>query len=197
MKFRSQNPLLRSASIGKHMVAALILTLMGALALPLSAEPTSPPSTAVETSVPPAQRDARYISDLIAGRLRSDVDASKLFDLPIGTADAIRTRAVLAMIEDPALYRRARGNHSVLAGLPNDQAALAVAQAEFLRLPRARRQALLETHQQAVEKANRERQNAAQAQERLVILQRTEAALRAFLAGQRADPAALSIGARF
>lgn len=177
------------------MVAALILTLMGALALPLSAEPTSPPSTAVETSVPPAQRDARYISDLIAGRLGSDVDASKLFDLPIGTADAIRTRAVLAMIEDPALYRRARGNHSVLAGLPNDQAALAVAQAEFLRLPRARRQALLETHQQAVEKANRERQNAAQAQERLVILQRTEAALRAFLAGQRADPAALSIDA--
>ena len=195
MKSRTRKPFLRVASIGKTMAAALILALTSTLAFPLAAEPTSPPPTAVETTVSPAQRNARYIRDLVAGRLGLDIDARRLFDLPLGTADAIRTRAVLAMIEDPALFSRARDNNSVLAGLSNDQAALAVAQAEFLRLPRSRRQALLEKHRKIVETASQEKRNAAQAQEKIAVLKRTEAALRAFLAGQRADPAALSIDA--
>ncbi len=182
-------------STRQHLVVLVVLSCLATFARPAAAQPLAVPDTGAAVAVAADRGATAQIADLMAGRLSPDVDVTTLFRLPLGNADLPRTHAVLAMVDDTGLYERARADPSVLAGLTADKAALAIAQAGFLRLSSVRRTALIARHEKAVEQSAAEQRQARQTEEKLAQLKKTAVALQAFLDGQRTDSSALSINA--
>lgn len=177
------------------LLAILVSCCLATLAAPGAAQPVAAPDTVAGAAVSQARVAAGHITDLIAGQLAPEVDVARLFRLPLADGDLVRTRAVLAMVDDGRLFDRARADSSVLTGLTGDQAALAIAQARFLRLPASRRNTLISQHEQAVRRAAAERERANQAAQELAGLRSTLSSLQAFLAGEKADSTALFLDA--
>ncbi len=181
-----------SASLRRSALRFLLLIgLVGATPLMAAEAETSRGAVTVDAQSPVDK--AGLIRDLIAGELGVDIDPKALFSASVTSGEAARTRAVLRLLDDADLRKRARDDPKILDELTSDMAALAVAQAEFLSLPADRRKTLLEDHQKRVAASQRQVQAKKSGEMRLAQLERTAEALTRFLAGKAADPAALSI----
>lgn len=120
----------------------------------------------------------------MAGKLAPDVDATALFDWSLSYLDVVRTSLVMRMVSDEAFFSKASDDTARLAPLGPEQADLAIAQAQFLRLPEARRKALLNQHTAQAATARMQAANAVEQEGRLRRLNEDIASLRAFLAGE-------------
>ncbi|MBU3991611.1 MAG: hypothetical protein KKA12_03525 [Alphaproteobacteria bacterium] len=179
---------------------ALITGLLLACPSLVAAQPAAPAATtaAEPRGQPDAPRSAlvvraQQIEALIAGKLSPDVDARALFSASLRTSDIAVTRAVVALTSDAALFGRASRDPAVLEPLADEQARLAVAEAQFLRLPRSRRDALLARHDAAVAQRRKEADEASSRDAETARLQAQVGALEAFLAGKAAPAGTLSL----
>lgn len=180
-------------SLLRRGLAALALLAMlapvAAVAQPQAAQ-TLPQAV---TPASAAQTQAAEIAALMSGRLATDVDASRLFTSSLSGAGALRVRWVAKMISEDRLFQSAKRDPSLLTGLAPDEAALAVAQAEFLRLPAARRTALIATHTRRQAEASQAVRASAQTARQMSALREIATGLQAFLDGTPAAPASLTI----
>jgi hypothetical protein len=164
-------------------VAFAILACLLLVPASFAQQPETPAAPAQQTQAD--SETAQHIRDLMAGKLSAEIDARDLFTRSVASAGG--TRDLLELLNDPAALKQAKADKS---GAVN---ALALAQAEFLSLPEKRRTELLAAHD-----ANRtaKRAEAAASEEKVRLLRTLEAraaGLEGFLAGQRVDPATLTI----
>ena len=140
------------------------------------------------------QDKTAYIRKLIDGELDAGITTDALFVWSLRYRDVARANVVEELVEDDAFYARASQDPAQLETLRPQEARLALAQAAFLRLPAARRKALLSEQRARNAKAASESSRASDEERALGALQAQIASLETFLKG---DPDPNGGGTRF
>ncbi|MGE0773835.1 MAG: hypothetical protein AB7L36_02190 [Sphingomonadaceae bacterium] len=165
---------------------ALLSLCCATLVFAAPSTPTVDENAAVATSALPD--DVRKLIDQIdalgRGELAPEVDAASLFRGAVSAGERRRTQWVMRLAGDKALLDEASDNPENLTGLTPAGAAVALAQAEFLSLPQAKREALLEAHARKREALQSNAQQQRLEAEAIRRLERQKAALEAFLEGE-------------
>ncbi|GGD75977.1 hypothetical protein [Croceicoccus mobilis] len=150
------------------------------------------PSAPAGEADTPARRAAR-IRALADGDLSPAIAAPDLFRYSLGGPDVLRLRAVKRMVAEKSVFDAAAADPTALTTLSPEQAALAVAEASFLRLPEARREQLLEQHAQKHAAFQREQDEGRSDTREIEALTQQLGELRAFLDGRPTNPLVLNV----
>ena len=126
---------------------------------------------------------AKQVADLRAGSLDPSVDPDSLFRISLASSDALRAQFVANMVADSAYYSRVRADPSLLP-LPEAEAAFAIAQAGFLRLPEKEKSRLLSIQKDRHAKAQKDADENAAQRKTLDDLEAKLGVLNSFLAGE-------------
>ncbi|MEZ5656102.1 MAG: hypothetical protein R3E04_09485 [Sphingobium sp.] len=136
-----------------------------------------------QPSTPDWAELAKQVADLRAGSLDPSVDPDSLFRISLASSDALRAQIVANMVADSAYYSRVRADPSLLP-LPEAEAAFAIAQAGFLRLPEKEKSRLLNIQKGRHAKAQKDADENAARRKTLDDLEAKLGILNSFLAGE-------------